>query len=353
MGTSKPEDLPITSPDLERLGIVTATPVGPNDEAGRGSIYTPGGLAAGRLFHIHNADDAFLCSYSTYWTAATANTAIPGDFTAKTVVDRPSFWWVDPKSNGSIIGALSSPGATPGRLYPQGDNTLRISSAVSVRDMVVYLGRHAGGNFIATYRVGKGVTQFISSRWLTPIINKAGVTTAWDRGIYGFSGVLYVVGSRPDNTLTLMKTPMGQDYPVYLAAGGWSSQMDLAQPLKDTNGNPIVSLGNVSLGHYRNQWIMSVVVDGGTQWTAKFYRAQHPTMGWQPLAAPTLNLSPKTTSAMLCGVFFQPAATPNPEYASLVSDDHLSGGVAYTYTTETSASLRTSWGVLAIPGARL
>lgn len=353
MARSALGDIPITSVDIDRLGIVTSTPVATaTDEPGRGSIYDLSKLAAGRLFHCHRSDNAFLLSFSTIWTDATAAANAPGTFSAKTAYNRPTFWWTNPTSDGSNVGAISGYGTPAGQLYPQGDATLRITSAVSIGDMLVYLGTHKGGQFLVTFRVSKGSTQFIGSQWLTPISDGT-TTTTWDRGVFGFGNHLYVVGSQPNSTLMLCKIRMGSTVQSYLSSTGWTLDQTLAEPLLDASGAAITSEGNVSLATYRDTWVMSTVADAGPNWAAKFWRCKHPLQGFRPLAHAEINLGPKTTSAMLCGAFLQQSVTVNPDHDALLSGTVAAGGLAYTYTVESATALRTNWGVLAVPHFRL
>ena len=357
---SATSEVPATSVDLERISIVSASPSNADtDEAGRGSMYDMTDLAAGRLFHVHRADDAFLLSYATSWKAATPASNAPGTFSAKTAYALPTFWWINPSAGGSMVGATSGYDTPIGQLYPQGDAaTLHISSATSIKNMVIYLGSHRGGTFLAFYRVNKGDTQLISTQWNTPVINADAVQVTWDRGVYGFPGQLMVVGASPDKSLYLMRTTMGtaanQKSAVggvgqtYLNNRGWQLLPGDAEPLHDTLGNTIKSEGNVSLINYRNQWLMSVVVDGGTTWNAKFYRALHPSHDWIEIDTPPVVLGPKTVSAMLCGAYFQDSVTPNAAHAALAGNTSR-GAVAYTYTVESATALRTNWGLLPVP----
>lgn len=360
MATSSASSIPVTSMDLERISIITGSRVADTDEPGRGSIYDMTNLAAGRLFHVHRAEDAFLLSHSTIWKTATPAANAPGTYSAKTAYSRPTFWWVNPAADGSVVGAISGYDTPSGQLYPQGDGTLRISAATSMGDIVVYLGSHKGGTFLAFYRVAKGHTQLISTQWNTPMINANDAQVTWNRGVYGYPGQLMVIGAAPDKSLYLMKATIGilanQKSAIggvgqtYLGAkGGWELYPGNAAPLRDAAGVAITSEGNVSMAHYRNQWLMSVVVDGGTAWHAKFYRALHPSHGWQEITRPTpVVLGPKTTDPLLCGAFLQDSLTPNSEHAELPSDT-VRGGVLYTYTVEAASSLRTNWGVLLVP----
>ena len=358
MATVEVPTPPPTVVDLDGVSTALSTPVSADtDEPGRGAAYGSSALAAGRLFHVHRAGTAFLCSFSTRWTAATPAANSPGNFSAKTVNSRPSFWWMNPQRSGAI-GATSSPGEEVGALYPQGDGTLRITSATSINSVLVYLGRHGGGNFLAPYRVDQGVVQSLGSQWLTPAINGDFAEMAWDRCVFGYPGTLVLVGSTPSNVLYMMKTTLrkpleksalgglGQSY---LGEKGWELNPGEAKPLTTAAGTPITSVGAVSMVRYREQWVMSTVVDGGSNWEARFFRAVHPSRPWSALTPPTpVVLGPKSVDPMLCGAFFQDSVTVNPAHAD-ANPALYRGGLPYTYTVESATALATKWGVLPVP----
>ena len=356
--------VPATSVDLERVSIITSTPSNAaTDEAGRGSIYTSATHAAGRLFHVHRAEDAFLCSYATQWTAATPAANAPGQWSAKTVRARPTFWWANPAAAGSVVGALSRAAAARGDIYPQGAVDLRINSAGSQRDMLVYLGWHKSGAFLAQYHVAKGYTQFLGTNWCAPILNAAEARVEWDRGVYVLDGHAFVVGATSGGQLYLMKRRVGRQVSVavahgwgqlYLGERGWMIEPEDATPMTDDWGTPILSSGAVSLAHYRDVWLMSTVVQSGGNWIANFYRSSHPLRGWTKLTPITpVVFGPNTLNPLLLGAHFQTALTANPAYIAASPRAEDRGGVPYTYTTETSVELRTQWGVLTVPSDRL
>ncbi|QGJ94947.1 hydrolase [Gordonia phage Stormageddon] len=354
--------LPATSVDLERVSVISSTPLdAATDEPGRGGIFSASGLAAGRLFHVHACQDTFLLSYATSWTAGTPAANAPGQWSAKTVLKRPTFWWANPSAAGSAIGGISGYGTTPGLLYPQGAADLVIASATSVDDLVVYLGSHKGGDFTAVYRVERGVTQFLGSTWLTPIDLTTKVVR-WRRGVHAFGGSIFVAGCGSDNALYLMKMPLGlrADAPsaiggrgqTYLSEKGWEIPPESAAPLRDSVGAPVTSVGPVSFAYFREQWIMSTVADGGSNWEGRFYQAMHPLRGWHRLPT-TVNLGAKTQDPLVCGVWLQDQVNPNPALVSAVTTGDHRGALAYTYTAETSTALRTNWGLLPVPNPRL
>lgn len=346
VGSSEVAALPATSPDVERLGVVSSSPLSINDEPGRGSIFSPAGLAAGRLVHAHQvAPGKFLLLFSDSWTSATLDPAVPGSYSAKTAVARPSAYWVD-TAVGSAVPATER-GATPGQLYPQAPVTLVAASSFgSILYALVILD---GSPAVLFYRVRTGVLEYLGNTWLPAATPTAAETVTWNKGILLSGNYAYVVGEQPtSHALYLSKYALStaKQAPLYLGARGWTPRPAELTPLRSASNTALTSLGPVSLARHMDDWYLSTTAKPATETIASFHRARNPFSGFRRLAK-TLSLG----TGPATGAFFVQAVHANPRHASLLDRPDVIAGFPVTYATETASALRTAWDVLPIPRA--
>lgn len=348
MASSSISALPDSAPDLSRLGLVTATPASINDESGRGAIFDPARLAAGRLVHAHAVGASkFLLLYSDSWTAGTLDSAVPGSYTAKTAVTRPSAWWVD-SDTGTGVAAVER-GGPAGQLYPP--TAMTLVAASSFGSMLYALGLLSGSPVLFFYRAQSGTLEYVGNEWIADATPSAGETVRWNKGVLISGRYLYLVGEQPtSHTLFLAKQALStaRQVPLYLGAKGWTPQPGELTPLRDRYGTALTSLGPVSLARHLDEWYLSTTAKPAAETTASFFRAKHPISGWHRLA--------KTVSfgtGAATGAFFQQAVHANPRHAALLDRLDVIAGLPFTYTTETASALRTAWDVLPVPRGRL
>lgn len=352
MSTTDLSSVPDTAVDTSGLSIVTSTPAAISDEDGRGAIYSPAVLAAGRLVHTHAVEaHQFLAIFSDTWINATANQSVPGTFSAKTALNRPVAFWVNSRAGGRT--PAMDQGGEPSHLFPR--RTISLVAATSMGPMLYLLVIVDGKNpALLNYRTAPGVLAFISAQWLPgAIVDDATDPVVWDKGIFQSGAYLYFVGAAANDRLCMAKYPLSapRSKPLYLGAKGWTPNPSEIVPLATRTGAPLTSIGPVSLARYQSEWYLSATARPATETTASFYRAAHPSSGWAPLPG-TVTLG-TDAAAVSTGVFFQDSVEANPRHQVLAGNAEAVAGLPYVHTVQADTAMRTAWGILPVPRQRM
>lgn len=349
MGVGSPAALPSTSPDITRLGLVTATPQAITDEDVRGAIYDPATLAAGRLVHVQptGSESRFLVVYSDIWNEATPNQTVPGTFSAKTALALPMAYWVHSES-GDRVPAIDRGGAA-GQLYPRA--TLKLVGGSDNARMMYLLALSGTNPAMLAYRVTAGALDYVSSSWIqsVQIGTDAANPVVWNKGIHTSGRYVYHVGSQPNGALHMRRAMIGNHRPWAWFRGdkGWMAQPSEMSPMRTIEGAVMTSVGPVSIARYHGEWYLSTTALVNTEYIVSFWRAANPFTGWHKLPK-TVTLGTLANAATTTA-YFQ-SLHPNPEHPSMVGQ---TAGIPFCYNVESSTALRTAWDVLPVPGNRL
>jgi hypothetical protein len=360
--------------------VSTATP---SATSGRlGTVYDPTTLAAAVPIHYHPYTNTslggqdFLMLANQIWSPATVSSGHPGQYSAFTPVNTPSWVMVNAASGTKslINGSVGIPMKTP-------VSSATLTAAVSRgNDQLWTLNSTSAGAVVQHWHVNTAVNTVTPLAEETiPTGSHGGESVLFDDGLHWSASTApythaYGTGSSTGAIYSARKAwsqvghvalpatvarPQTTQWEVWTGSG-WDPDFTKASPLT-SQGVPITSAAPLSFGHYGNTGIggaslrpkttgytfMSTVTKTGSSYAAQLYSS----LGgrdWAPYLAPiALGASGSTYTG--ANIQLQPQIGPN---ASLISSTSATA-IPYVYTTKTTtggnSSLNNIWGLIQVP----